>query len=222
MIGGFIGKPIGGVVGAVAAAIPSVTSWFKPLSDPERIDLTKKGHASAQVASGVIVDPFILTQPELVSIDRWQQPLDQPFPIPRRLDEASQQFSIAPPWAELVTAQAMPGWFVPFSEPSEYLAPRRLETGAQQAFVYTHEWAIPIDRWLQPLSEPRRYAFEKHLPIALYPYLFSEAEFLRANYANVDKVTLHGRHTGTVELSAKHQGTIVLHGIPKGTLPEAI
>jgi len=270
--------------------------WYRDLDVPPQTSLTQYAYAVAIIASGIIVDPYILTQPEAVTIDRWQQPLEQPYPVALRLETGSQQHVVytqtyAIPidrWqqplsepaafrAQSLTAlevtsqpfyfaepepeeQDFRAWYAPLSEPRRVAFARGLDTGSQQALVYTHEFAIPIDRWQQPLSEPaayralsyralqvteqmfytaepqpedldfrswysplsepRLFAYERHLPIALYPSMFQFGQFTR-NF-NLLAERLHSIHDGTVQLAASHHGSVFLHGVPDGDLPESV
>ena len=246
--------------GAVAAENVTPDKWHRDLAVPPQTSLTQYAYAVAIIASGVIVDPYILTQPEAVTIDRWQQPLEQPAELytPRRLDTGSQQFLIAPEYKEVSDGKKLPDWFRGLEQP--FPIPQRLTTGGQQHVIYNPEYAIPIDRWLQPLSEPtayralsyralqvteqmfytaepqpedldfrswysplsepRLFAYERHLPIALYPSMFQFGQFTR-NF-NLLAERLHSIHDGTVQLAASHHGSVFLHGVPDGDLPESV
>jgi len=150
-----------GSIGELALAehsqITSADRWYRQLDTPPRTSLTQYAYAVALIASGTIIDPYILTQPEAVTIDRWQQPLEQPYPIPLRLETGSQQSLIAPDFRETVVGAYQSGWFRGLEQP--FPIPQRLTTGSQQHVVYNPEYAIPIDRWQQPLSIPRDVAF---------------------------------------------------------------
>ena len=159
-----LGAAIGGPPksGAVAAENVTPDKWHRDLAVPPQTSLTQYAYAVAIIASGVIVDPYILTQPEAVTIDRWQQPLSEPAVYRassyRALQVSEQMFYTAEPQPEDLDFRA---WYAPLEQP--YPIPRRMETGSQQHVVFTQIYAIPIDRWLQPLSEPRRVAFARGL-----------------------------------------------------------
>lgn len=140
------------------------TGWLVEPSQPLRVKA--RAYAAAQIASGLIIDPFILTQEEAVTADRWVQPFTQPFPIRRRLLTGAQQHltygDVTTVAGELVTLDK---YYKPLVDPVR--VPRRLSTGSQQylAFVKAAPFAetVSYDRWAFPLSEPvRRRGLRPH------------------------------------------------------------
>lgn len=115
----------------------------------------------ALIASGGVIDPTALTQPEELDESKWHQPWSEPIRLDlraARLKAAYQQAATIDPYA-LTQAEAVleSKWHQPWSEPRRSKYERYLATPAQQFFEFEPE---PPDletvEWYQPLSEPVR------------------------------------------------------------------
>lgn len=132
---------------------PVPEQWLTPWRDPVR----RAGIVVALIASGAVISPWALTQPEAVTADRWVQPFSLP-PIRKTLPTYQQQSLafVAPSGApEVITADK---WFNPLSDPLR--ARLSLPVYDQQFLAFVKAAPFPetttADRWLQPFGEPKR------------------------------------------------------------------
>jgi hypothetical protein len=159
-------------------------SWFKGLEEPVRTK-PRLREALQQHSAFVKTDPF----PEAVSIDRWQQPFSEPVRVKRRTaDFPYLAFVKADPFPESVTVDRwllglsepvrcvrrtadypaltfypLPfvpwDWRVPLSEPTRR-QPRTTDFPALWLVkAAPFEETTTVDRYWQPLSEPRGRRF---------------------------------------------------------------
>jgi hypothetical protein len=136
--------------------------WHQPWSEPRRDHVVKR-HLIAEAASGGVISPSALTQPEAVTEDRWHQPWSEPVRF-RRLPTSEQQtLAYVRVADEVITPDK---WFAPLAEPVRF---RRFPTSEQRDLAYVRLLieTITQDKWYRALSEPVRF---RELARALHPF----------------------------------------------------
>lgn len=162
-------------------------AWHQQFSDPARYRLAPKAAIAIASWSAFVVDPFILTRPEVVSADRFVRPFSEPVRFPQALPTRVQQFAAfvkADPFPELVSADR---FVPPFSQPVLFVRghqSKALPTHAQQfaAFVKADPFPelVSADRWWRVFDEPTRFP-RGHQSKALPTYAQQFAAFAKAD-----------------------------------------
>ena len=142
--------------------VVTLDKWFQPLSVPVR-PLVRAPWTQQ------VVDPFILTQPEATTVDRYWQNFSTP--VRRKPQAAEGQFAFNT--TEIVTLDK---WFRPLSEPVRR-KPQAAEGRIAYAPEYTGTEVVTVDKWFQPLSVPvRPPARVAHTQFTIDPYALTQPE----------------------------------------------
>lgn len=149
------------MTGVIAIKAPSAAFTYvpSPFAEPPRNNTIAKKAAIALIASGAVIGPFALTQPETVTESRWHQGWSEPVrykQAPKARISLMASGGVVPLGVEAITPDK---WFNPYSEPGRFK--QGLRASLQQAttlnpFGMTQAESVSEDKWHQAWSEPVR------------------------------------------------------------------
>lgn len=158
------GMAPGGQGATIAPEVVTADKWYVALSEWPR---SPKGLKS-YLQPSFTVDPWALTQPETIYLDRWYSPFSvpvRPLPTTSRFPTTFDTIN----FSSTVITVYPDSWYVALTQPTRPRANPSL-IGAQLSLAPFQE-AMP-DSWWNPLSDPvRRKPYNQPLYITDTPYL---------------------------------------------------
>lgn len=147
----------------IAVKAPTTAFVYVPpsLPEPPRNNLRARKAAVALIASGAVISPWALTQPETVTESRWHQSWSEPVRFkqaPRARTSLMASGGVVPLGVavEVVTPDK---WFSRLSEPKRFKQGLRADlqqTTTLNPFGMTQAESVSEDKWHQAWSEPVR------------------------------------------------------------------